>query len=473
MWPLSRETYPKQFLALAGQYSMLQDTALRLCGLPAEVPLAKSPILVCNTEHRFLAASQLQAIGVQDAKILLEPVGRNTAPALTIAALQAIADQHDDPVLLAMPADHLISDNPTLHVAVEKAYVIASAGAMVTFGVVADRPEIGYGYIQRGAASADGVYAIASFAEKPDPATARQYLDAGDYYWNSGLFMVRASAWIKALAQCRPDILQACASAMQQAVSDMDFVRPNATAFAACPSDSIDYAVMERLPARPEIDVPARVVPLQAGWSDLGAWDALWQELPHDSENNATVGETIVHNTTKSLLFSTSRLVAGVGLDNIVVIETPDAVLVADMRQAQEVKQIVAQLKTRGHTLVDNHRKVYRPWGWYDSIDSGERFQVKRIVVNPGARLSLQMHHHRAEHWVVVKGTAQVTNGDQTFLLDENKSTFIPVGHIHRLANPGKVPLEVIEVQSGTYLGEDDIVRFSDGVEPMTASAAQ
>lgn len=461
MWPLSRETYPKQFLTLVGEHSMLQDTALRLRGLPPSVPVAPNPVLVCNADHRFLAASQMNAVGIQDAKILLEPAGRNTAPALTLAALQVRADGQD-PVLLVMPADHVIPDQQALHAAVEQAYQMADAGAMVAFGIVPSHPETGYGYIERGAAADHGGFTISSFAEKPDAITAQKYLDAGTYYWNSGLFVVRASVWLKALEQCRPDILQACTSAMQQAQRDMDFVRPNAEAFADCPSDSIDYAVMERLPAHPEMGVPARVVPLKAGWSDLGAWDALWQILEQDNAQNATVGDAIVHNSTGSLLFSTSRLVAGVGLDNVVVIETPDAILVADKRQTQDVKHVVGELKRQGHVLANSHRKVYRPWGWYDSIDSGERFQVKRIVVNPGASLSLQMHHHRAEHWIVVKGTAEVTNGEKVFLLGENESTFIPLGHVHRLRNPGKVPLEIIEVQSGSYLAEDDIVRFED-----------
>lgn len=461
MWPLSRETYPKQFLTLVGQHSMLQDTALRLHGLPAGVPVVPRPVLVCNAEHRFLAATQMNAVGIQDAKILLEPAGRNTAPALTLAALQVRADGQD-PVLLVMPADHVIPDQQALHAAVEQAYQMADAGAMVAFGIVPSHPETGYGYIERGAAADHGGFTISSFAEKPDAITAQKYLDAGTYYWNSGLFVVRASVWLKALEQCRPDILQACTSAMQQAQRDMDFVRPNAEAFADCPSDSIDYAVMERLPAHPEMGVPARVVPLKAGWSDLGAWDALWEILEQDNAQNATVGDAIVHNCTGSLLFSTSRLVAGVGLDNVVVIETPDAILVADKRQTQDVKHVVGELKRQGHVLANSHRKVYRPWGWYDSIDSGERFQVKRIVVNSGASLSLQMHHHRAEHWIVVKGTAEVTNGEKVFLLGENESTFIPLGHVHRLRNPGKVPLEIIEVQSGSYLAEDDIVRFED-----------
>ncbi len=461
LWPLSRETYPKQFLSLAGEQTMLQDTALRLQGMPAHVPLASAPILVCNAEHRFLAAGQLAAIGIAQPQIVLEPTGRNTAPALTLAALQATA-HGADPLLLAMPADHVVTDRPALHAAVAQAHAVASAGAMVTFGIVPNRPETGYGYIQRGAAQDRGAYAIASFAEKPDAATAQRYLDSGEYLWNAGLFLVRASVWLKAIGACRPDILTACETAMQHAVRDLDFIRPDTAAFQACPSDSIDYAVMERLPQRADLGIPACVIPLQAGWSDLGAWDALWDVLPHDANGNATVGDAVLHDSHDSLLMGNSRLVAGVGLNHIVVVETPDAVLVADKRQTQNVKHIVAQLKAQGHQLANSHRKVHRPWGWYDSIDSGERFQVKRIVVNPGASLSLQMHHHRAEHWVVVKGTAQVTNGDKTFLLGENESTFIPLGHVHRLANPGKLPLEIIEVQSGSYLGEDDIVRFED-----------
>ena len=461
LWPLSRETYPKQFLVLAGERTMLQDTALRLNGLPDSVALDASPIVVCNAEHRFLAAGQLAGVGIAHARIVLEPVGRNTAPALTLAAMQA-CEGGADPILLAMPADHVITDRAALHAAVVQAHAVASEGAMVTFGIVADRPETGYGYIQRGVAHLQGSYRIASFAEKPDAATAQRYLESGDYLWNSGLFMVRASVWLKALAHCRPDILQACQQAMQHAVRDLDFVRPDAATFSACPPDSIDYAVMERLPVRADLGIPACVLPLQAGWSDLGAWDALWDVSARDAGNNATMGDAVLHDCTDSLLMASSRLVAGVGLHNIVVIETPDAVLVAEKSQTQSVKHIVARLKAQGHALANTHRKIHRPWGWYDSIDGGERFQVKRIVVHPGASLSLQMHHHRAEHWVVVKGTAEVTNGDKTFLLGENESTFIPLGHVHRLSNPGKVPLEIIEVQSGSYLGEDDIVRFED-----------
>lgn len=461
MWPLSRESYPKQFLSLTGSHTMLQDTALRLQGLPEAAGLSLVPILVCNTEHRFLAASQLAAVQVNQPRIVLEPVGRNTAPALTLAALQA-TEGGEDPVLLAMPADHVVSDRAALHATVMQALPVAQAGAMVTFGIVADRPETGYGYIQRGQPQGQGAWQIASFAEKPDLATAQRYLDSGDYLWNSGLFMVRASVWLKALGHCRPDILQACSAAMAQAQRDLDFIRPDGQVFADCPSDSIDYAVMERLPATPELGIPACVVPLEAGWSDLGAWDALWQVLPQDAQHNAVVGDAVLHDTRNSLVFSSSRVVAAVGLDNIVVVETPDAVLVADKSQTQSVKHIVTHLKAQGHALANSHRKVFRPWGWYDSLDSGDRFQVKRIVVNPGASLSLQMHHHRAEHWVVVKGTAEVTNGEKTLLLGENQSTFIPLGYAHRLRNPGKVPLEIIEVQSGSYLGEDDIVRFED-----------
>lgn len=461
LWPLSRETYPKQFLALGGALTMLQDTALRLQGLPDGLDGTSSPIVVCNTEHRFLAAAQLAAIDIAAPQIVLEPVGRNTAPALTLAALHASANGAD-PVLLAMPADHVVTDRPALHQALVQAMAVASQGAMVTFGIVADRAETGYGYIQQGRALGDGIFDIASFAEKPDAGTARLYLEAGGYLWNSGLFMVRASAWLKAIGQCRKEILDRCTAAMQQAVRDLDFIRPDASAFTACPSDSIDYAVMERLPAQPGLGIPARVVPLQAGWSDLGAWDAVWELLQHDAQQNATVGEALLHDSNGSLVLASSRLVAGVGLNNIVVIETPDAVLVADKSQVQSVKHIVARLKASGDALANNHRKIHRPWGWYDSIDTGDRFHVKRIVVNPGATLSLQMHHHRAEHWIVVRGTAEVMNGDRTFLLSENESTYIPLGHKHRLANPGRVPLEMIEVQSGTYLGEDDIVRFED-----------
>jgi mannose-1-phosphate guanylyltransferase/mannose-6-phosphate isomerase len=333
---------------------------------------------------------------------------------------------------------------------------------MVTFGIVADRPEIGYGYIRRGVPHSHGSYRIASFVEKPSLDTACRYVETGEYYWNSGMFMVRSSVWLRAIEHCRSDILQACVAAMSHGVRDLDFVRPDEAAFTACPSDSIDYAVMERLPQLPELNIPACVLPLQAGWSDLGAWDALWDVLEHDAKHNATVGDALLHDSTNSLVLASSRLVAGVGVNNMISVETPDAVLVVDKAHTQSVKDVVAELKAHGHALAGTHRKVHRPWGWYDSIDSGERFRVKRIVVNPGARLSLQKHYHRAEHWVVVRGTAEVTHRDKVFLVSENESTYIPLGHVHRLSNPGKVPLEIIEVQSGSYLEEDDIVRLED-----------
>ena len=472
LWPLSRETFPKQFLPLGqDDRTMLQQTALRMSGLHALLPLSTGVTVVCNAEHRFVAAQQLVEAGFMGSRLVLEPVGRNTAPALTLAALAQSPDE--DPVLLVMPADHVIQDVERFQAAVAVAYEAARKGAMVTFGIVPTRAETGYGYICTGAAQGDGTFAITSFAEKPDAETAQAYLDAGGYVWNSGLFMVRSSLWLKALQQCQPAMLTACERAMAGATTDLDFVRPDSVAFTHCPADSIDYAVMEQLPARPEIGVPARVVPLDAGWSDLGAWDALWEVLPHDEHGNAAVGDTLSIGSSNSLLYSRGRLLAAVGLDNVVVVETADAVLVADKRQTQDVKQVVARLKEKGVSLANTHRKVHRPWGWYDSIDSGSRFQVKRIVVNPGARLSLQMHHHRSEHWIVVSGTAEVTNGEETFLLSENESTYIPLGHVHRLSNPGKVPLEIIEVQSGSYLGEDDIVRYEDtyGRAPETPVA--
>ena len=459
LWPLSRENYPKQFLALNGDgVSMLQDTVKRLDGMESDV-LLDTPIVVCNEEHRFLAAQQLQDAGIVGARILLEPIGRNTAPALTLAAL--VAEPHA--VLLAMPADHVIGDVPQLHKALRTAWAQAKNGAMVTFGIEVDRPETGYGYIQK-ANTIDGhdVFAIRSFAEKPNLELAQAYMQSGNYLWNAGLFMVRADQWIKAMHALQPRMLESCKASMAQSVRDADFIRLNAEVFVSCPADSIDYAIMEHLPSRLELGIAARVVPLDAKWSDLGAWDALWEVLPQDAQNNAHSGETLAVDTRDSLLFSETCLVATVGVDNIVVVQTADAILVADKRRTQDVKKIVATLKAKKRGLASSHRKVHRPWGWYDSIDSGERFQVKRIVVNPGAQLSLQMHHHRAEHWIVVRGTAEVTNGEKTFLLAENESTFIPLGHTHRLANPGKVPLEIIEVQSGSYLEEDDIVRFED-----------
>ena len=460
LWPLSRESYPKQFLAMKGDgVSMLQDTAKRLEGLTDAIPTSP-PLVVCNAEHRFLAAQQMQEAGFAGARLLLEPMGRNTAPALTLAAL--VANPTD--VMLAMPADHVMTQPAQLHAALQAAWPLACEGAMVTFGIVADRPETGYGYIKKARAAQANArsFAIQSFSEKPNLETAKAYLASGEYLWNSGLFLVRADKWLEAMAALQPSMLGACRAAMEQSLVEMDFIRPHAETFASCPADSIDFAVMEHLPGNTSLGIPANVVPLEAGWSDLGAWDALWDVLPHDTHGNAHTGQTLAVDTTNSLLFSETCLIAAVGVDNLIVIETADAILVADKSKAQDVKKIVTQLKAQKRALASTHRKVHRPWGWYDSIDSGSRFQVKRIVVNPGATLSRQMHHHRAEHWIVVKGTAQVTNGDKVFLLGENESTYIPLGHVHRLANPGKVPLEIIEVQSGSYLGEDDIVRFED-----------
>lgn len=460
LWPLSREAYPKQVLALTGTLTMLQQTALRTDNLSQELRVA-DPCVVCNAEYRFITAEQLQAAGKSSCQIILEPCGRNTAPALTTAALHA-REGGDDPVLLVMPADHVVTDIGGFHAAVRQGLSAAQAGSMVTFGIVPARPETGYGYLRRAEQNDDGSYTLAEFVEKPDIDTAQCYVDSGQYLWNSGLFMMRASIWLTAIQYFDPAIYEACSEAIKTASRDMDFLRINPAVFEACPSNSIDYAVMEKLTITPQLEIPARVVPMTAGWSDVGAWDALWEVLEKDASGNATHGDIMLEESRNSLFFASSRLVAGVGVDNIVVVETPDAVLVADKRRTQEVKKIVTRLKAEGRSLANAHRKTYRPWGWYDSIDFGDRFQVKRIVVNPGAKLSLQMHHHRAEHWIVVKGTAEVTNGDRVMLLSENESTYIPLGHIHRLANPGRVPLEIIEVQSGSYLGEDDIVRFED-----------
>jgi len=448
---------------------MLQNTATRLQGLTPDIP-QQAPWIVCNQEHRFLAAQQLQEVGITQARLLLEPCARNTAPALTLAALAAQALE-PQAIVLAMPADHVITDTVALHTAVQAAWPLAASGSMVTFGITPQRPETGYGYIHRGAPVAGSAgYAIAGFAEKPTAERARAYLESGEYLWNAGLFMVRADQWLHALGELQPAMLAQCQAAMQASVQDADFIRPESAAFTACPSDSIDYAVMEHLPSQgAALGVSAHVVALDAGWSDLGAWDALWDIVAHDPQGNAHLahngGQALAVDSHNTLVLAESALVATVGLRDVVVVQTPDAVLVADRHSTQQVKQVVQALQNqpgKQRTLTHAHRKVQRPWGWYDSIDMGERFQVKRIVVHPGASLSLQMHHHRAEHWIVVKGTAEVTNGERTFLLGENESTYIPLGHVHRLRNPGKLPLEIIEVQSGSYLGEDDIVRYED-----------
>ena len=471
LWPLSREKYPKQLLSLVGDDSLLQATVRRTEGI-AGVELAP-PMVVCNEEYRFVIAEQLRLMG-KPGTIVLEPVGRNTAPALTLAALAA-ADDGADPVLLVMPADHVILDTVAFRDAVRHGSLLAAEGLIVTFGITPGTPETGYGYIQggdplrqEGMASASARL-IARFVEKPDLATAQSYLAQGSYLWNSGIFMMRASSWLYAIAKCRADILDACTHAWADAARDGDFARAGKDAFNACPSDSIDYAVMERITASSRDNAKTAeglplgvVIPLQAGWSDVGAWDALWQVLPKDDAGNVVQGDVLLHDCHDTLALSDNRLIACVGVRDLVVVETPDAILVAHKDHTQDVKKIVDTLRQKGRTEGQIHRKVFRPWGWYDSVDAGTRFQVKRIVVKPGGTLSLQMHHHRAEHWIVVSGTAKVTRGDETYLVSENESTYIPLGTTHRLENPGRVQLEMIEVQSGTYLGEDDIVRLED-----------
>jgi len=451
LWPLSRELYPKQLLPLVGQRSMLQETVARTEGLPDAAP----PIVVCNEHHRFMVAEQLRELGSAPQAIVLEPQGRNTAPAAAIAALLASGSSADhDPVLLVLPADHVISDVTAFQNAVAAGRSAAESGSLVTFGVVPDRVETGYGYIHRGQ-NAGHAFKVAKFVEKPDAATARAYVDSGEYYWNSGMFMFRASVYLAELGRHAPVMLAACRATLAAAGRDLDFLRLPAQEFAACPSDSIDYAVMEKTGL-------AVVVPLAAGWSDIGSWSALADALPRDPEGNVTAGDVLVEDASGCYLHSTSRLIAAVGLRDHVVVETKDAVLVAPRDRVQDVKELVTELKARGRYETSLHREVYRPWGSYDSIDSGDRFQVKRLIVKPGASLSLQLHHHRAEHWVVVTGTARVTRGDEVFTLSENESTYIPIGVRHRIENPGRIPLHIIEVQSGTYLGEDDIVRFED-----------
>ena len=446
LWPLSREAYPKQFLPLAGDDTMVQATWRRV-----EALADLAPIVVANEEHRFLVAEQLRQVGAPVPAILLEPVGRNTAPAIAAAALQAMAGGAD-PLLLVLPSDHVVRDVAGFQRAVREASSAAEAGALVTFGIVPDAPETGFGYIQ--AEAGDGLRQVLRFVEKPDAATARSYLDAGGYYWNSGMFLFRASRYLEELARFRPDIVDAMRAAHAAARHDGDFVRLDKDAFSACPSDSIDYAVMEKT-------ADAKVLPVDIGWNDVGSWSALWDVAERDADGNAHHGDVIAVDSRNSYAYA-QRLVALVGVDDIVVVETDDAVLVALKDKVQEVKQVVARLKQEQRSQAVLHREVHRPWGSYDSVDNGGRHQVKRIKVKPGAALSLQMHHHRAEHWIVVSGTAEVTRGEEVLLLSENQSTYIPLGVTHRLRNPGKVALELIEVQSGSYLGEDDIVRLED-----------
>jgi mannose-1-phosphate guanylyltransferase/mannose-6-phosphate isomerase len=449
LWPVSREAHPKQFLPLASELSMLQDTLQRTADLEAA-----NPVVVCNEEHRFMVAEQLRQVQLTASALILEPEGRNTAPAVALAALKAVASDADA-ILLVLPADHLIQDVGAFVAAVGRAMPLAQQGQLVTFGVVPTQPETGYGYIKCGGGTGDGLFQLDRFVEKPDAPTAQEYVASGDYLWNSGMFLLGAQAYLDELAQYAPQMLDACREAMTEASTDMDFVRPGLDAFLSCPSDSIDYAVMEKT-------AKGAVVALDCGWSDVGAWSALWEVASRDTGGNAAIGDVIIDNCSDSYFRSDSRLVAATGVDNLVVIETADAVLVADRDKVQDVKRIVNRLKSEQRTEASLHRRVYRPWGSYESLVSADRFQVKRIVVNPGETLSLQMHHHRAEHWIVVHGTAEVTCEDKVFMLAEDESTYIPLGHKHRLANPGRIPLELIEVQSGAYLGEDDIVRFED-----------
>ncbi|MBW8774915.1 MAG: mannose-1-phosphate guanylyltransferase/mannose-6-phosphate isomerase [Stenotrophomonas sp.] len=446
LWPLSREAYPKQFLPLAGELTMLQATWKRVAPIAA-----RGPLVIANEEHRFVAAEQLQQVGAEPAAIILEPVGRNTAPAIAVAALEATRDGADA-LLLVLPSDHVITNETAFRSAVQAAAAAAEAGKLVTFGIVPTGPETGYGYIK--AADGQGLRAVERFVEKPDLDTATGYVSSGQYYWNSGMFLFKASRYLQELERFQPAMLAGSRQAWQQARRDADFTRLDKDAFTAVPSDSIDYAVMEKT-------ADAVVTPLDAGWNDVGSWTALRDVSQQDGDGNAHQGDVIAIDCRNTYAYA-QRLVALVGLDDVVVVETDDAVLVGKADRMQDVKTVVAQLKAEGRSEATWHRKVYRPWGAYDSIDNGERFQVKRITVKPGGTLSLQMHHHRAEHWIVVSGTAEVTRGDEVILLSENQSTYIPLGVTHRLRNPGKLPLELIEVQSGSYLGEDDIVRFED-----------
>ena len=479
LWPLSREYHPKQFLPLMGARTMLQETVGRLDGMEE----VAAPLIVCNEAHRFLVADQMRELGITPQAIIVEPVGRNTAPALTLAALSLVEmgkGDGADPIMLSMHADHVIPETRPFQEAVRTALPLAAGGNIVTFGVVPSGPHTGYGYIRKGGSlqeAPESAHWVATFVEKPDLDTARSYLETGEYLWNSGIFMMRTSVWLSELERYRPDIAKACRAAQSSGHLDGQLYRPGAADFVACPSDSIDYAVMEKAAGgerrkasgksrkrRPAAGEPAgcAVVALNARWSDIGAWSALWEEREHDPHGNVIQGDVYAHSTRNSLLLAQNRLVASVGLEDMVVVETGDAVLVARKDSVQDVREIVQRLKADERTEQQTQRKVHRPWGSYEVLDAGDSFQVKRLTLNPGGAVSLQMHHHRAEHWVVVRGTARVTKGDEVFLLEENQSTYVPKGMNHRLENPGDVPLEIIEVQSGTYLGEDDIIRFQD-----------
>lgn len=463
LWPYSREAYPKQFLCFSGDKTLLQDTVARIADLESNsegAMVVAQPLVVCNESHRFLVAEQLRQLGYESGTIILEPAGRNTAPALTLAA-EYVRGTGVDPILVIMPSDHHIEDAEGFRARLIDAVREAEAGAVVTFGIVASKPETGYGYIRKGASLKPDVFVLERFVEKPDAETADGYVASGEYYWNSGIFIMRASVLIEQMQKYRPDIAAACADALSGARRDGDFLRVDAAKFRACPSDSIDYAVMEKL-TREESTVRAEVLPLDVGWSDLGSWSAFSEVRPSDDKGNVTVGDVFQKDTENSLLYAQNRFLAAVGIKDLVVIETKDAVLVVHKDKAQDVKAITDYLRLSSRQEHVFHAKVHRPWGDYEGVDHGGRYQVKRLTVKPGAKLSLQRHHHRAEHWIVVKGTARVTRGEDTILLTENESTYIPVGVDHRLENPGVIPLEIIEVQSGSYLGEDDIVRFED-----------
>jgi len=451
LWPMSRELHPKQFLRLHSLHSMLQETLKRLDGVEVS-----EPVVICNEDHRFMVAEQLRQIDMLSHNIILEPIGRNTAPAIALAALNAIAQGHD-PIMLVLAADHIIKDVATFHHAIEAAIPYAAGQSLVTFGIVPSGPETGYGYIQRGESTGENAEAssVKRFVEKPDLATAQSYVDSGEYFWNSGMFMFRAKRYLEELERFRPDILDACRLSLADTECDKNFINVNYDAFSSCPDESVDYAVMEKTH-------DAVMIPLDAGWSDVGSWSALWEVSQKDEAGNALTGDTFLHNTRDCYINTDEKLVAAVGVDNLVIVNTKDAVLVVDKSKVQDVKKVVEHLKKHKRSEYRRHREVYRPWGICDLLVDEKRFNVNRITVNPGEAFSLQMHHHRTEHWVVLAGTARVTTGDKTFLLTENQSTFIPIGVIHRLENPGNIPLELIEVQAGSYLGDDDIIRIKD-----------
>ncbi|WP_305845664.1 mannose-1-phosphate guanylyltransferase/mannose-6-phosphate isomerase [Photobacterium kishitanii] len=449
LWPLSRTLYPKQFLSIISKATMLQETVKRLDGIEHQAPL-----FICNEEHRFIVAEQLRLGGLDNSGIILEPVGRNTAPAIALAALKALADG-DDPLLLVLAADHVIQNTDVFLASIDHAIIEAEKGSLVTFGIVPLKPETGYGYIRRGTQISDHAYKVNAFVEKPDLIIAQEYISTNEFYWNSGMFLFKASRYLAELEKYSPEILRVCQSAFNSNRIDLDFIRLDEMLFSSCPDDSIDYAVMEKTQ-------DAVVVPMDANWSDVGSWSSLWEANSKDNDGNAIRGDVLTQNTFNSYIYSQSKLVATVGVEDLIVVETKDAVLVAHKDKVQDVKGIVDQLKAANRDEYLQHREVYRPWGTHDEIAEGDRFHVKHVMVKPGERTATQMHYHRAEHWVVVKGTAKVTNGDKTFLLTENESTYIPIGAPHSIENPGQIPLELIEVRSGAYLSENDVVRLDD-----------